>query len=120
MEVVGHLEDDRPLPVTEIQRRLKRGGKDLAYTTVMTVLTRLHNKGVLTRVKEGRQFLYQTPSGKARVGRSMLAKVSSAIFRDEGLQPILTLLDTDREISRDELIELRKTVDRKIREKGDA
>ena len=118
MEVVGHLEDHQPLSVAEIQRRLKSAGRDLAYTTVMTVLTRLHNKGILSRKKEGRQFLYQPESGKARVGRSVLSKVSTAIFRNEGLQPILTLLDTDREISRDQLLELRRIVDKKIREKG--
>ena len=33
-------------------------GGDLAYTTVMTVLTRLHDKGVLTRIREGRAYAY--------------------------------------------------------------
>src|SRR6266705_3374225 len=36
-----------------------RLGGDLAYTTVVTILSRLHGKGVLVRCKAGRAFLYQ-------------------------------------------------------------
>src|SRR4029453_1733419 len=32
---------------------------EMAYTTLMTTLDRLHRKGVLTRTKQGRAFLYQ-------------------------------------------------------------
>lgn len=32
--------------------------RPLAYTTVMTVLVRLHEKGLVARVREGRQFRY--------------------------------------------------------------
>ena len=33
-------------------------GGDLAYTTVMTVMVRLHDKGVLARRRDGRAFTY--------------------------------------------------------------
>lgn len=32
--------------------------QQLAYTTVMTILVRLHEKGYLTRAREGRHFRY--------------------------------------------------------------
>jgi BlaI family transcriptional regulator, penicillinase repressor len=32
---------------------------EIAYTTLMTTLDRLHRKGVLARTKQGRAFLYQ-------------------------------------------------------------
>ena len=34
-------------------------GGDLAYTTVMTILVRLHEKGVIERTKVGRAFAYR-------------------------------------------------------------
>src|SRR5437870_9447999 len=34
-------------------------GGDLAYTTVMTILVRLHDKGVIERTKVGRAFAYR-------------------------------------------------------------
>ena len=44
-----------PLSPAEVRERLDR---DLAYTTVVTILSRLHAKGVLDRRKAGRAFLY--------------------------------------------------------------
>jgi predicted transcriptional regulator len=40
----------------------ERQSRDLAYTTVMTIMTRLHERGLLTRVKRGRQFVYEAAS----------------------------------------------------------
>lgn len=39
----------------EVRERL---GARLAYTTVVTILSRLHAKGVLTRVRSGRAYAY--------------------------------------------------------------
>ena len=44
-----------PLSPGEVRDRL---GENLAYTTVVTILSRLHGKGVLNRRKAGRAFLY--------------------------------------------------------------
>ena len=38
---------------------------ELAYTTVMTVLTRLWKKGMLSRQREGRAFAYQASEPEA-------------------------------------------------------
>ena len=47
-----------PLSVRDVGARLKRRPA-LAYTTVMTVLDRLHDKGFVRRDKSGRAFLYR-------------------------------------------------------------
>jgi predicted transcriptional regulator len=46
---------DSALTPGEVRDRL---GVDLAYTTVVTILSRLHAKGVLTRLKAGRAYSY--------------------------------------------------------------
>lgn len=38
-----------------------------AYTTINTILFRLLDKGLVTRVREGRQFLYRTAVDEARL-----------------------------------------------------
>jgi predicted transcriptional regulator len=43
------------LTPAEVRERL---GDSLAYTTVVTILSRLHSKGVLTRLKSGRAYSY--------------------------------------------------------------
>jgi predicted transcriptional regulator len=68
-------ERDEPASVREIARALadRDTDRDLAYTTVMTVLDRLAKKGFLRRERSGRAWLY-TPSASrdAYVARLML------------------------------------------------
>ena len=47
-----------PIPVRAIVDRLNEQ-RDVAYTTVITVAERLREKGMLTRVRRGRAFLYE-------------------------------------------------------------
>lgn len=46
------------LSVKQVQETLAQQGTELAYTTVMTVLTRLVQKGQLSRSKVSRAFVY--------------------------------------------------------------
>jgi predicted transcriptional regulator len=51
---------DRPVSVRTVLEQLNRErAQPLAYTTVMTVLTKLAKKGVLQRRQNGRAYLYE-------------------------------------------------------------
>lgn len=51
----------------------------LAYTTVMTILTRLWEKGELTRHKQGRAYAYEPVVGREqRVAQRMQAVLGAA------------------------------------------
>jgi predicted transcriptional regulator len=52
--------------MTPAQVRDALGG-DLAYTTVMTVLARLHAKGLVTRQRSGRGYAYAALTDQAEV-----------------------------------------------------
>ncbi|WP_437979212.1 BlaI/MecI/CopY family transcriptional regulator [Sorangium sp. So ce295] len=52
-----------PLSVREVLGRVQRRPA-LAYTTVLTVLDRLHEKGMVDREKEGKAFLYRPRASK--------------------------------------------------------
>lgn len=45
----------KPLATTDVQTQLEG---ELAYTTVVTILSRMHAKGLLERTKVGRAFVY--------------------------------------------------------------
>lgn len=47
---------DTPLVPADVQAAV---GGDLAYTTVMTILVRLHDKGLIEREKVGRAYAYR-------------------------------------------------------------
>jgi predicted transcriptional regulator len=64
----------RPLSPGAVREEL---GGDLAYTTVVTILSRLHAKGVLERARAGRAYVYapvaDEPGLAARRMATMLA-----------------------------------------------
>lgn len=56
----GVWEAEGPVSVRDLVERLNRQRpQPLAYTTVMTVMSRLAEKGVLSRRLEGRSYLYE-------------------------------------------------------------
>jgi predicted transcriptional regulator len=54
------------VPVTPAQVRDALGG-ELAYTTVMTVMARLYDRGLLSRKRSGRAFAYTAVGDPAQV-----------------------------------------------------
>jgi predicted transcriptional regulator len=64
MEVVWAVGE--PIAVRGVLVRLNADrAEPLAYTTVMTVMTRLADKGVLDRKKQGRGFVYEASASDA-------------------------------------------------------
>jgi predicted transcriptional regulator len=75
-----HLWRSGPSTVGETRDALNRASpKALAYTTVMTILVRLSQKGYLSRTRDGRQFRYAAAfdeaSLPAAVGRRELQRL---------------------------------------------
>jgi predicted transcriptional regulator len=53
-----------PLSVRAVLNELnRRRDQKLAYTTVMTVMARLEEKGILSRTREGRGYVYEATAG---------------------------------------------------------
>lgn len=117
LEVLGLLNSEEARSVADIQKSLKSAGHDLAYTTVMTVLVRLHNKGLVVRQKQGRQFFYSPTQKKGSSPLQIFARVKNSLFRSERLRPILTLLESEKDLSHQELEELKKAVEARLKEK---
>lgn len=116
MQVLGLLGASSPQSVHDLQAALEKSGSALAYTTVMTVLVRLHDKGLVTRSKEGRRFLYSPAKRAPSVARGIVSRLQKTLFHQDRAKPILALLD-DTQLSRAELQELRRKIDDKLKEK---
>jgi predicted transcriptional regulator len=67
----------RPRTVAEVQGEL---GGTLAYTTVLTALTRLHAKGALTREPAGRGYAYSLAADPAAMEASVTARRMSRLL----------------------------------------
>jgi predicted transcriptional regulator len=69
---------DGPLTPGEVRQRLapatQAGRGDLSYSTVVTIVSRLHAKGLLARQRAGRGFTY-TPVDEASLAASRMSQV---------------------------------------------
>jgi len=68
---------DRPTPVRDVFEDLYRQRK-VAYTTVMTVMDNLHRKGVLSRERSGRAYLYRPARTRDEYVGDLMEDVLSA------------------------------------------
>jgi predicted transcriptional regulator len=63
---------DRPLSPGQVRTEL---GANLAYTTVMTILTRLYEKGSVSRTRDGRAYVYTPAFEQAELAASQMRSV---------------------------------------------
>ncbi len=70
--------------------------RQLAYTTVMTIMTRLHEKGLLRRTRDGKTYVYRPALSRAqfraRLSRDIVRGLV-AEFGDVALAQFLAALD---------------------------
>jgi len=62
----------RPLSPGEVRENV---GGGLAYTTVVTIMSRLHDKGVLERRKSGRAYLYAPVADEPGLAARRMARM---------------------------------------------
>lgn len=91
--------------VEEVRGSLDRE-KQPAYTTVMTVMSRLAEKGVLEREKQGRAFLYRAAAAQSEVAGSMLTNLVDRLYAGSPGRAIAHLIETEEEVGDDELARL--------------
>ncbi|WP_326692617.1 MULTISPECIES: BlaI/MecI/CopY family transcriptional regulator [unclassified Streptomyces] len=84
-----------PVTATWVQQRL---GGDLAYTTVVTILTRLHAKQAVTRTREGRSYVWSPVADEAGLAALRMRRVlDSETDRDAVLASFVSSLSPDDE-----------------------
>ena len=112
LRIMKILWERREATVGEVHEGLA-DGKNLAYTTIATMLRKMEAKGLVTHRAEGRSFVYLPKVAEADVSRSMADHLVDRLFAGSLTEAVTHLLKT-REVSRAELAALEKLIaDRK-------
>lgn len=107
LEVMAQLWDaDRPLSVTEVHQRLN-ASRDLAYTTVMTVLANLYKKSAVDRAKQGKAFLYWAIQKRDEAAAGFFQNLLQKVYRNSPADLVAGFLKTNSPLSALELEQLR-------------
>jgi predicted transcriptional regulator len=68
--------------VHDVHQRLAAADRELAYTTVMTVMSRLSDKGLLTKRKDGAAYVYRPAASKEEFTSRTVGTVLSELLDD--------------------------------------
>ena len=95
--------------VGDIVALLAANGKELAPTTVATLLQRLSKQGWVKHRKSGRQFLYRAKVNQQDAAKGVLQRVLSSFFGGRVSALTAQLLESE-ELSAEDLKEMRKLI----------
>ena len=113
LDVMSVLWDVGPATVAEVRERI---ADDLAYTTVLTMLRTLEQKGYVSHTEDGRAHRYKPLVKREVAGRTALRRLVDKVF-DGSPELLLTQLVSDKNLSDEELRRLRKLLAGRLREK---
>src|SRR5512140_2160115 len=115
LDVMGVLWEMGGATVAEVRERL---ADELAYTTVLTVLRTLEEKGYVAHEEQGKAYRYKPLVAREAAGESALKRLVRKVFRDSP-EMLLTQLVSDRGLTRRELERMRELLDERLEGGGE-
>lgn len=105
-------ESEAQLTVTEVRDALEQSGRELAYTTVATLVRILVEKSFLKQTNDERPFLYCSIRSFDDVSGSMLGDMIQKVFGGSREKLLLRLLE-ERQLSPRELEKIKEILQEK-------
>jgi len=84
LEIMTIVWEREPVSVSDVLTTLAEKKRDLAYTTIMTVMGRLVEKGWLTAEKRGRAHFYRAVRSRHDAEAEAVGEVVRALLQDFG------------------------------------
>ena len=114
LEIMGVLWERGEATAIEVREAL-RPGRELAQTTVSTLLSRLERRSLVTHRTEGRQYVYRALVEEARVRRSVVSgfsEMADRLFAGDLAAMVTQLLD-ESDVDAGDLARVREMIERR-------
>jgi len=118
LDVLKVLWGAGPSTCRDVMSRLHESGRKVAYTTVLTFLSRLEQKGFVTADKSGQAYVYRARQRRDRVVNARIRTLKSQLF-DGAAAPMVLHLMQNESFSSEELAELQQLIDDLASRSGD-
>ena len=109
MEVLHHVWDLGEATVADVRERILEE-REVAYTTIMTVMKKLADKGYLQYHKDGRTYVYAPAQEPNKVQHSLLRRLMESVFEGSPMALVQTLVQHE-DLSDEERDEIRQIID---------
>jgi BlaI family transcriptional regulator, penicillinase repressor len=115
LDIMDVLWEQGPSTVAEVQETLV---DELAYTTVLTMLRTLEEKGHIAHEEAGRAYRYYPLVQRSEAGASAVRRLMRKLFRGSP-EMLLTHLVSERGLTKEQLESMRQMLDERLeRESG--
>ena len=114
LAIMQVLWDQGKATVAEVRQALMPD-RELAHTTVGTMLSKMEEKGFVTHSNDGRANIYEAKLQQHRVNRSMVDDLANRLFGGDLPAMVCHLLE-GRDVSADELDKMKKLISEKEKE----
>ncbi len=111
------LWEESPLNADDVRQRMAAGdqGRELAYSSVITVLNHLVDKGLASRVKQGRAFVFAPLVAQKDVSQGFVKDLVHRLFDGSPTAMMLELLD-ETDVNANDLKEIQRLITKRKRE----
>lgn len=114
LDVMSVLWRAKSATVAEVRDALD---EPLAYTSVLSALQTLEDKGFVRHEAEGRAYRYFPVVDSDQAGSSAISRIREAIFQGSS-ERLLAQLVSDRDVPRAELERMRRLLDERLGEES--
>lgn len=109
MEVLQHVWDAGRVTVADVHAQIARK-RQVAYTTIMTIMRKLADKGYLRYEKQGTAYLYEAARPPGEVKHSLLTGILRKVFHGSPVDLVESLMKYEN-LSDRERAEIKKMLD---------
>jgi len=109
MEVLHHVWDLGEATVKDVRKRILEN-REVAYTTIMTVMKNLAEKGYLKYRKEGVTYVYSPAKEPESVRSNLIKELMKKVFKGSPKQLIKTLVISE-DMTAEDFQEIKKMID---------
>ncbi|MEL7835086.1 BlaI/MecI/CopY family transcriptional regulator [Fodinibius sp. Rm-B-1B1-1] len=109
MEVLNHVWDLGEATVKQVRKRILKE-RDVAYTTIMTVMKNLADKGFLKYRKDGVTYVYSSAQKPESVRSNIITNLMKKAFKGSPKELVQALVNSD-DLNSEDLAEIKNLID---------
>ncbi len=109
MEVLNHVWDLGEATVKQVRKRILEN-REVAYTTIMTVMKNLADKGFLKYRKDGVTYVYSPAQKPESVRSNIITDLMKKAFKGSPKELVQALVNSD-DLNSEDLAEIKSLID---------
>lgn len=110
MEILNHVWKLEEASVSDVREKILEY-RDIAYTTVMTIMKNLADKSYLKYRKEGLSYIYSAAVHPDDVRFNLIDRLVDKVFQGSPKELVQTLVQSEK-LTEEERLEIKKMIDK--------